>query len=278
LINPVDPLRLGGIQAFSDTVNDLDIGYALAGAMARDILLFHQYGIDTGRRTEDIDFCVLIETWDQFDTLREKLLNSGNFASSKMYHRVVYKNMFPVDFIPFGPVENSDKTVNLPPDWNFVMKMTGFQEAYSHSVLIKLSEKITVKVISLAGLAVLKVFAWDDRAISRDPQDLNTIIKNYFDAGNKERFFTEYLEVANADEFDYELANAWLLGIDIGNSFSKQLTDDLRRIIDEKDSDDISVLAMEMSSHMRGNDEAYTNNLLLLQNLVKGLLGEKPAF
>jgi hypothetical protein len=44
----------------------------LAGALARDLWLVFRFGIDTGRRTSDVDFAVQCRDWATFDRLRER--------------------------------------------------------------------------------------------------------------------------------------------------------------------------------------------------------------
>jgi len=50
----------------------------IAGALARDLWLEFAYAINTGRRTEDIDFAVECADWDAFAQLRATLLAAGD--------------------------------------------------------------------------------------------------------------------------------------------------------------------------------------------------------
>lgn len=60
----------------------LGIPVFMTGAMARDLILAHGYGIDTGRRTEDVDWAMVVEGWAQFDALKHHLLATNRFAAS----------------------------------------------------------------------------------------------------------------------------------------------------------------------------------------------------
>ena len=75
------------------------------------------------------------------------------------------------------------------------MSVAGFQECYQHavSVLVRTEPDLIVKVVSLAGLAILKLVSWDDNIDRRGKAatDLIFIMKNYIDAGNMDRFFEE---------------------------------------------------------------------------------------
>ena len=70
----------------------------IAGALARDLLIFHQHGINAVRQTEDIDIAFAIPDWKAFDALRDRLIASGNFQSAgRALHRLRHSNGLPVD-------------------------------------------------------------------------------------------------------------------------------------------------------------------------------------
>ncbi|HVK57053.1 MAG TPA: hypothetical protein VM532_18740 [Burkholderiales bacterium] len=79
----------------------------ITGALARDLLIFHQHGIDTVRQTEDVDIAFAIEDWETFDALRERLITSGNFQpAGRALHSLRHSNGFPIDLVPFGGIES----------------------------------------------------------------------------------------------------------------------------------------------------------------------------
>lgn len=63
------------------------------------------------------------------------------------------------------------------------MSTTGFPEAYANSFEVSLAHDLIVKVASLAGLALMKIVAWDERHFERDAEDLALIMRHYLDAG-----------------------------------------------------------------------------------------------
>lgn len=69
----------------------------------------------------------------------------------------------PIDLIPFGGVENLDSTIEWPPEMNVVMNVSGFSEALRSAILLKIAENFSIRVASLAGMAALKLIAWQDR-------------------------------------------------------------------------------------------------------------------
>jgi hypothetical protein len=67
-------------------------------------------------------------------------------------------------------------------------------------------------VPSLAGLVVLKLFAWLDRRDGKDVQDIRRLLKTYTDAGNVDHLYEEEAKELELVGFDTVLAGAYLLG------------------------------------------------------------------
>ena len=72
----------------------LEIAFFVVGATARDIILEHQFDIDTRRATLDIDIGIFISEWDQFETLKNKLIRSTRFVPSQQKQRLIYNDNF----------------------------------------------------------------------------------------------------------------------------------------------------------------------------------------
>jgi predicted nucleotidyltransferase len=190
----------------------------LVGATVRDLLLFHVYGgPHPSRRTRDVDFAFAVNSWESFESLRAALLASPNFRPSRVEHRLIFSSSTveeaEVDLIPFGGISSSEGTITWPPEFDTAMSVAGFEEALSGAVWIQLAEDLTIPVVSLPGLAVLKLFAWSDRKQDRDATDLDRVIRSYADVGNEDRLYDSPLPEEFG--FDLELAGAKLLGADV---------------------------------------------------------------
>jgi len=97
-------------QAFARSANALP--YFLAGATARDLLLEHAYSINPGRNTRDIDLALMVSDWSAFELLRSALLESGQFSPlGTSMHKLRFKGIYELDLIPFGAIEQSDRTI-----------------------------------------------------------------------------------------------------------------------------------------------------------------------
>jgi predicted nucleotidyltransferase len=258
----------------------LKVPFFVVGAAARDIILEHQFDIKPGRATIDIDIGVLIAEWDQFETLKDELIRSANFSLSKQKQRLIYENKFPIDIIPFGVIENENGSISWPPDHENRMSLAGFQECYHHAVSVKLSSNpdLVVKLVSLAGLALLKLISWDDNPVrrSKDGPDLFLIIRHYLDAGNLDRLFDEGSDIIEEDEYDYDLASARLLGRDIGIISAPVTKTKLIDILErEANSKQGHKIAMDILQSDPYRNQSYERVVEHFNALFEGLIEQK---
>jgi len=193
----------------------------LVGAQARDLLLQYAHGIDTGRATEDIDVAFIVANWDEFLSLRTRLLESGRFLElPHTLHKLIHNGIGTarVDLIPFAGIEDASRHIAWPPDGATIMNVIGFREAYGAALNVAMPEGLLVKVPPLHSLVLLKLSAWVDRRLipplGKDAYDIRIMFKHYLDAGNQERFYVEAPHLLDRADFDYEVAGAWLLGHD----------------------------------------------------------------
>jgi predicted nucleotidyltransferase len=248
--------------------------FMVAGATARDLLLFHAHGIDTERQTKDVDLALLVETWDQYLALRQRLLASGQFSSpAPALHKFRFRTALEVDLIPFGGVERSDRTIEWPPDGSFVMVTFGFQEALRASVRVRLPGNVEISVPSLSALAMLKLLAWTARRYTepaKDAPDFRLILRKYLDTGNQDRLYGEAMHLVMAEDFDYEVAGAWLLGTDMSRLLDPADREPLARLLArEIDESEAPQLIRDM-----GLDLA--RGIRLLRAVHTGFVGAEP--
>ena len=276
-IDKITVSALGRIHQISSTVR---IPFFIVGATARDILLEVHYGIGSKRATVDIDIAVFIENWDQFKRLKDELTEISDFRPTRDMHRLLFKKRLPVDIIPFGGVAEGGDLLEWPPDGSFKMSVTGFRECFQHAVQVKISDKpkLSVSVVSLAGLTILKLISWDDNSVRRqkDASDLVFIIRNYLDAGNLERLFEEAPDIVDSSDYDYEAGSARLLGRDISKiaytSTINKLIEILKRESKRQRGHGIT---MDVLQGDRFADESYEKVSAYFDALLKGLTDHK---
>jgi predicted nucleotidyltransferase len=111
------------------------------------------------------------------------------------------------------------------------MSVLGYQEARATAVQIVLPANQRISTVSLHMLAVIKVVAWSDRHLAqprKDASDLMLILRNYLHPNNADRLYAEAAHLLEADDFDFEVAAAWLAGSDAAASIASSSADPAR--------------------------------------------------
>lgn len=212
---PLDPITIEVLSAVDSAARNLAIGYFVAGATARDIVLLNVFGFDTIRATRDIDLAVHVSGWDQFEALKKRLVDSHRFSlANGAAQRLYYTSIYPVDLVPFGGVVENGGNINWPPDRAVAMNVTGYNEALDTILIVEVQPGILVPVASLAGLAMLKIFAWVDRGHRdrKDAQDLALLLRRYIETIGPDVLHGSEAAVLEAVDYDYERAGARILG------------------------------------------------------------------
>lgn len=116
---PLDPTILHILTAVDRVAAEQGCSYIIVGATARDLLLYHVFGIPAMRATQDVDFAIAIENWEKFQDLSSALLATDHFAPSRVEHRLFLKTpqgmtKTPIDLIPFGGIAEGDQIYGRP--------------------------------------------------------------------------------------------------------------------------------------------------------------------
>ncbi len=236
--------------------------FIIVGAAARDILL-QQHNIRPVRATRDADLGVRIGSWDAFKKLRGHLISVG-FKETKVPHRFHYKAAI-FDIMPFGDILTGKSEILWPEDGK-IMNMLGFDDAFHTAHQFRTSTNLTLRIASLSSLVLLKVIAWNDRPTERpqDPQDINTIIKNYLDAGHFDRFYDEHSDLSEMDPYTVERAGAALIGRDLQRLCSHNPLEKIKQILERE---------LQLADGSRYFQQmAGAENLALAMDLVRVML------
>src|SRR5262245_3732962 len=219
LSGKLDPFRELVFRDVADGAAASGVPFFIVGACARDLLLDLYYGLPPHRATNDIDFGIRVDTWNQFDALLSTLTRTGRYTvDPNRQHRLRSQEGAFIDVVPFGGVENSTtRDIAWPPDYSTVMSAVGFEEAYRNAVSVRIAPDLVVPVSSLAGLTLMKLIAWKERRNSKDAKDLKLLLSEYLRAGNVTRLESgEHRDLLEDDKFvNVELASARLLGRDL---------------------------------------------------------------
>lgn len=253
----------------------MEIPFFVVGAAARDMILEHGYGVGIRRATHDIDIGINVSDWDQFERLSGQLVKFGGFSRAEEKHRLRFKNKIPLDIVPFGAIEDENNQISWPPDRDTVLNVVGFSDAYKNTQMIRIRSKpvLDIKVATLSGLVVLKLISWEDRSYKdKDAKDLDFIITNYLEAGNRERLYSENEDILVEYEFESKLSGAGLLGRDISKEFNEKTKAALLEILNqETDENGQFKLAINMVGIRSTSENDFEKKLDLIKALKKGV-------
>lgn len=271
---PVDHVTIDILRAVTEEARAEQVDYMLVGATARDILLTHVFGLAARRATYDVDFAIAVKDWEQFDALRARLIARGTFESGgKAQHRLFYKGdrgdlNYHLDLVPFGRISQGTDELAWPPDMKIVMNLAGYHDVLAAAELVTFAPGLDGKVVSLAGLAILKLVAWSDRGNEnpKDAHDLIYLMDSYTAAGNIDRVYEED-GVIEAGDYDPDLAGVYLLGKDIRRVASEKTAGVLTQIV-ERDFDRLSTDMTKALRHLDNAEQRVQARLRLLLRAI----------
>ncbi len=270
----------GTVELFETVVRvaqSIDVRFFVVSAAARDIILLHGYDVSTIRATTDIDLGVQVPDWKTYEQLKEGLVATGEFTPDREPQQLTFKQALRIDVIPFGAITGPDNVLTWPPDYETKMNMLGFEELYHHAVLVRLRSDpaLDVPFASLAGLAAMKIIAWDDNLSrgKRDAPDLFLIMSNYLDAGNQDRLYNEEKDLVDVADFDYVRAGTRLLGRDIAATLNTRSVRAVLEILTRETAGDGRYrLVTDMMDIHGTSDNDFDHRIDLLKELTSGIL------
>jgi len=274
---PVAPIALDVLTVVDRVARSLGFDYFVTGAMARDILLYHVSGLETGRATRDVDIAVAVDSWPEFDAIKTRLIETAAvIADDNRPHRLFYRagsqgHSYPFDLLPFGGIEQPPSQIAWPPDLSIVMNVAGYREACAAAEHVELRPRFVVRVASLPSLAVLKLFAWNDRGFddSRDALDFGVLLHSYGEARNEDRLYGEEMPLLEAVDYDIDLAGPRLLGKDAARIISPPTRDQVVALLDNPARRDR--LARDMAKVFRAAEDPIAKAEVVIAQFRTGL-------
>lgn len=271
---PVDPVTIDILRAVAEEAKTEGIDHMLVGATARDILLTHVFGIASRRATYDVDFAIAVKDWNQFDAMKSRLIQRKTFIESgKVQQRLYYKGEhgnlnYYLDLVPFGGLAPDSKEIAWPPDMKIIMNVAGYDDVLAAAELVTFAPGFDGKVVSLAGLAILKLVAWSDRGREnpKDAYDLIHLMDSYAAAGNLDRVYDDE-EVIGAGDYDPDLGGVYLLGKDIERVASARTLGTLKQII-ERDYERLLLEMIKATPRVENVEQRVETRLRLLQRAL----------
>jgi predicted nucleotidyltransferase len=257
---PVAAIALDVLTLMDRVAREFALDYFVTGAMARELVLYHVFGLETGRATLDVDLAVAFDSWSEFEEVKTYLFETGMVTPDKNRpprpHRLHYgasadAREYPFDLLPFGGLEQRPGKIAWPPDLSVVMNVAGYREALAAADPVELRPGLVVRVASLPSLAVLKLVAWNDRGLedSRDARDFAILLRSYHEAGNEDRLYGDEIALLEAVGYDVDRAGARLLGKDAARIIAPPTRTQIAALLN--DSSRCERLAKDMARAVR---------------------------
>lgn len=271
----IEPVHRRVLRTIDRAAAAVHADWFLTGAMARDWVFTLMHGIDTLRATRDADIGIALAGWDEFERVRNHILNEGEFDADRSLHRLKHRQLrgFHIDLVPFGRLGGTHAEIAWPPGQDIVMNVIGFEEAFKAAITVLADVDLPVKLASPSGLMLMKVFAWEDRKhlqpSGKDAQDIRLLLTRYESVAG--RSLHDVAGLMDAVDYDADLAAARLLGRDVAQLLSPLSRAALLPILDRELADDAASLLIEqLSRGVRGGEASANEDFRKMRSLLKG--------
>jgi predicted nucleotidyltransferase len=272
----IDPQTVDIFERVSSATKNLGIPYVVVGATARDLVMHFGHGAKIQRATYDVDFAIEVPSWAAFDMLKERLCEQG-FKTTKAQHRLISSLGAIVDIVPFGPVAGENASISWQPKGEVTMNVLGFQDACDAAEWVRIQNEpeLDVPVATPAGMALLKIIAWTDRARDKRRKDaldiayllltyeaIEEVVEALYEADN-----TQIMETYG---WDITQAAAYLLGQHAKSIAHANTLREIGRLAKgELGELNLERLTEEMCEHI---DIQHDRNQQLLSAFMAGLI------
>lgn len=275
LLNKVtDEVIIQLLQILLPVLEELSVEYFMIGAFARDVeLLAKGHTNPPTRKTKDIDLAVLMGSQEEFQDLKNRIIKLSDFAAHEDEpYRFLFKNAYEVDFLPFGAIANEKGQVELKAKQTVVLDIPGVEEVEPWAHTVETAEGLRLRVSSLPGVILLKLFAWEDRPErQKDIQDIDYILKNFYFLYLDDIFETDedLLDLFADEQLLYsELVSARYVGRQMGLMLadSPALAERLLNLLEKE------AAGYRMSRLM--SQKTIENNQRIIKELYSGMIDQ----
>lgn len=235
LSTKIEPAIAAVIRNVDVAATALGIEYFLCGAMARDFVVEHIYGMASRRATQDLDFGISIQSWEEFEDLKTQLIRLPSYSQdTKMEQRIRAGGLW-FDMVPFGAIEDRNGKIFFPPSADFELNVAGFRDAFASAIMVLVAPGLSVRVASLPGLVLLKLLAWNERGglTNKDATDIRSILCCCAGEWNADRIYAD-AALLEAESYEPERVGARLLGRDMGSVLQASTRAQIIAILEEQ--------------------------------------------
>lgn len=181
------------------------VDFYIVGAVARDIWLSQIYHEPARRMTKDLDLAVFINNTAEYEALQAWLMEHEGFipAPSSAFCLLYPASVgnVTVDLMPFGAVADEAGDVYFSGRGMEHISTVGFPEVLAEAATVTTPAGEQWRVVTLPGIVVLKLVAWQDRPELRgkDAVDVWNLLEAYFNLITDE-IYTHHLDLFSEEE------------------------------------------------------------------------------
>jgi predicted nucleotidyltransferase len=221
---------LSDFQSILESWNDLPL---LVGAAARMIIFDRKFG--EGRKTTDLDFGVVVKSWEDFQELRSILVGGmpPKFKEAKNPLRVIHiETSIEIDIVPFGDIGSPNQSIKWPNSKESI-NVLGFEDAYLNSKAETVDD-LEVQVIDTPAFIALKMIAWRDRRdrTSKDLADIRFVLERY-QYENEDSLYEEVADKLVSGDIEFGDIAIYFLGKEIKRIFSQDALSVIMKAVEE---------------------------------------------
>ncbi len=248
----------------------LNIDFFGVGALARNI--WYVENDLAPRGTKDVDFGVYTPNPDTYSALKAKLINDYKYIQTKENaFCLISPDGIPVDFLPFGEIENQGKVL-IDGKGLTTVKLDGFREVYSEGIREVAIGSHRINICTIPAVVLLKLIAFDDRPEHRlkDALDVSSIMTE-FPTIESDLLWEEYNYLYDQD-ISHEEVGTIVLGSEVGKLIfqNEELLDRVLQIVQEGINLSSSLAARMIIDNAR---ETVAQKQHLLRLFKKGIEG-----
>ncbi len=258
----LDPRLLETVTALMDGFDEARVVACLIGALVPELLL----KTPPPRRTNDADAVVLVDTLADFDRVKRVLEREPyGFTRTRAPFRLA-RGAGRVDVLPYSETLAPGGLLHIPPHAPY--NMLGFDRLHRARTTTELEGGRIVPLVTIPLYALLKLVAYSDRSAARDPAGVLHCLLFYEEDADR-LYGVEHEGVL----IDFDLAAAYLLGLDARPLIDEPLAQVIRRTVSEL-SDPESPLGFLTVREYRGgasDDRLRTHSARLFHAYRDGL-------
>jgi predicted nucleotidyltransferase len=230
MARPRDPHLLETVTALVDGLDHANVRYCLIGALVPELLL----KTPPPRLTNDADAVVQVETLEDFDRVKRVLERERyGFTRTRGPFRME-RGPGKVDVLPYSETLVPNGLLHIPPSTPF--NMLGFDRVHGTQTTAQLNDGRTVPLVTIALYALLKIVAYSDRREARDPAGVLHCLL-FYEEGSDRLYGVEH----EGALVDFDLAAAYLLGVDGRALLDTPLAQVVRPVVGELGDPDSSL-------------------------------------